>query len=542
MKTERISYQDLPGQNRLFLSFVNDWERVRDWYPSSPRTLDDLVSRKNQVLEADSFSRRQLVNLLRRYHETLGADGEVVRNLDRLEKPETIVVVAGQQAGLFGGPCYTVYKAATVIRIVQDLRARGLEAVPVFWMATDDSDFEEIRRTNFVDSEGRLVEAVTPDRRARAEQMAGTALLEGVESFLGSLDSRMGSLDFPLAAGLDREYRDGRTYGEAFARWMLHCFEHHGLVLFDPLMKGYRSASAPFFRTVIEKREEILDSVLQRNEAIARAGFTPQVHVEPTETFLFVVQGDCRYKLEFSASRFVAKGRKTMSWSRDKLLGELDAGEVELGPTALLRPVLQDYLLPSVLTIGGAAEVAYFSQVNALSRFWNRDAAIFPRAGFTVIDRKSQRLLKKHGLSPLQVLGRGEEALAEHLVRAAGKASSQFQELDEIHQGLTAGIDRLRKGLESMDPTVAALLEGSSRKIYFQLDKVRRRLVSNTREQDAVLARHIEHLRNHLCPGGGLQERTLNFNYFRALEGTSLLERVVEVIQPFNPEHQFLYL
>jgi uncharacterized protein YllA (UPF0747 family) len=193
------------------------------------------------------------------------------------------------------------------------------------------------------------------------------------------------------------------------------------------------------------------------------------------------------------------------------------------------------------VTVAGPSEVAYFAQVNAISPFWGLKTCSHPRSGFTVVDRKSQRYLGRYGLRAEDVLSCTLPALTERILRkkAAGEVLSH---IDSTQGRLERDLDVLTESLLTIDPTVAEMLGRSRKKMRFQMNKVRNRFVSNQREHDAHLKRQINHLRSYLMPESVLQERVVNFNQFLASEGRQLLDRLIEMVDPFDHFHNLVFL
>ena len=207
----------------------------------------------------------------------------------------------------------------------------------------------------------------------------------------------------------------------------------------------------------------------------------------------------------------------------------------------LLRPILQEYLFPTFGAVTGPAEIAYLAQVSSLSSFWGQEIAPIPRAAYTLVDRKTQRLLKKYDLRAEQVLNLEAMQLAEEVLRRE-EAGEVLEELDAVKRRLSDQLQHLRKKLVEEDRTVSELLDGASRKMHYQLGRVRRRFALNRSNAEDYRRRHLAYLGNHLFPRRRLQERVVNLNSFLAAEGRGLIDEIVGRIDPENISHQFLYL
>lgn len=544
MDVHCIDYRKLPGQNPLFLSYLYEPEQVTSFYHSFPFSLEQVKARAKSVATARRFPGSELVDSLRKFNREIGAEGAVESNIELLGDPESVAVVTGQQVGLFGGPAYAVYKAATALRITELLRAEGIKAVPVFWLAADDSDFQEVRSTFFLDQKDRVFEVRHPDTRAKEEQMAGTVHLSQISQALDLFQSRRGDSQFAgfVDELLTSSYGPGRSFRHSFGAWMGGLFQGTGLVFFDPLTGDHAKHLEDFYSVVIEERDALVAALKERGRALEDAGFSPQVWVDEAESLLFWIEGKNRYKLEYENGEYRAKQKRSIRLSSGDLLKKLKDGSARLGPNVLLRPILQDYLLPAALYVGGPAEVAYFSQLTSISRFWELEMAILPRAAFTVIDSETGGLLQDYGLRPEQVLASSKLALTETVLRNLEVPSQTLQRFDDLKESLSGQIDELESALRAEDPTVADMLKNARKKIDYQVDKVSRRYISNQQERNGALGSRLASLHNRLLPGDQLQERKLNFNQVLLQAGPDFLPRLLQELYPFCLSHRLLYL
>ncbi len=545
MKAECIDYRELPDQNPLFLDYLYDFPKVSDFYRPIPATPQAWRDRARAVLDREHFRRDALVALLSAYNRDLGVSPASLESLELLSDPGTVAVVTGQQVGLLGGPCYTAYKAATAVGLAGRLRSSGIAAVPIFWLAADDSDFDEVRSTHFIDGDGDLFSVSHPDVRSRDQQMAGTARIADWESWLAPVaDSLQGGLPSDrIRDSMLRDYAPSRTFREAFVRWLSRVFSEQGLIFFDPLIEGYRPGLRRLFETAVARRTELVDASLARRRKLREAGFEPQVMDDESETFLFWLDGEARYKLERGGDEYRAKERPRVRYSSEELLKALAGGEVRLAPNVLLRPLIQDYLFPTVAAVGGPSEVAYYAQVNAIAPFFGIEPLVYPRSAFTLVDRKSGRLLRKYEIPVARFLQLSERELAELLLRGNGSQPvlDRLEELrDSVEENLRPIYDgSLSSGLE--EPELAMTKKAESR-IVHQIERVKDRIVANRAQRDSVVRRHLAHLAHHLAPQRRLQERCINFNYFLNEGGPDFIRNLIGAIDSECVAHKVLYL
>ncbi|MGH9340115.1 MAG: bacillithiol biosynthesis cysteine-adding enzyme BshC [Acidobacteriota bacterium] len=543
MKVHCLDHRRLPGQNSLFLRYLYEPDQVEEFYSPVHTSFEKLEQRLQAVLKRTAtYPREHLTNLLEQFNRKLGASEALLKNIEMLKSPRTVAVVTGQQVGLFGGPALTIYKAATTVRLAQILQEQGHSVVPVFWLASDDSDFEEARTSTFFDSEDRLLRIRCDDQQANS-RMVGTIPLACSTGCLESLQARVskGSFREEILQQLKKSYSTGRSFREGFAFWLAELFRDSGLILFDPLIPGYKQFLGPALSVAVKHREGVIEALQKQSNRLAVKGYTPQVQVQDDETLLFWIEGHSRYKLQYLHGRYQARQKRSVQLSSDQLLNTISQSADRLGPNVLLRPLVQDQLFPTLVYIGGPAEIAYFAQIAAISPFWNTETAVFPRAGLTIVDKKVQRLLAKYQLEPTDIFESDPHALAERLL-ARGHSGPVLNEFDEISSDLANRLESLQGGIAKSDPTVAEMLSRSQRKIFYQVNKVRRRFIANQSSRASHIGRHLDYLYLRLYPNQSLQERVINFNHFLMEEGPEFVHRLMPHIQPFCNGHHLVYV
>src|SRR5467141_3341491 len=351
-----LSFSQVPHQPKLFLEYLDHFEKVKSFY-GHPPTMGALT-RVTRKLDYPEDRRAEVTSVLREQNLALGAGAETLSNLDRLEKG-AVAVVSGQQVGLFSGPAYSIYKALTAVQIAAELTRDGIPAVPVFWMATEDHDLDEVRHSTWFD-QAKLVRFELP-AGVETERPVGRILLgapiEPLVQEAAELLANQGS-DL-LAQFLIESYRPEETYGSAFGKLFARLFAQHGLILLDPLDTGLHKVAAPLYQHALAERDVLNEKLLQRGKDLDRAGFDAQVKVTSRSTLLFHLADGVRQVITASAGKFQA-GEKT--WARDELVHMTHMEPENFSPNALFRPVVQDYLLHTAAYIAGPAEISYFAQ------------------------------------------------------------------------------------------------------------------------------------------------------------------------------------
>ncbi|MEE8587271.1 MAG: bacillithiol biosynthesis cysteine-adding enzyme BshC [Acidobacteriota bacterium] len=542
-KVDYLDYRRLSGQSSLFSDFLYNFEKVSRFYTDAHLSLDRLRQRARQVLEGGrEYPRDQLAPILEAFNRQAGAGDKTFAQIEKLRSPETVAVVTGQQLGLFGGPSYCVYKAATVVKVAQVLEKEGIPAVPVFWMPSDDSDFEEVRSSSWLNSQCKQFQVEFPAHPASA-RMVGRTSLQGIESCLEELRRQglPGQFSSSMLENLAECYSPERDFRLGFGSWLSALFRHQGLILFDALSPGYKQLVRPVFENALQRREDILASLKQRRQELIAAGHFAQVHVDEGETLMFWMDGDKRYKLRYEDGRYQVKGDSGRSFSLGDVQALLQDCPDCIGPNVLLRPIVQDHLFPTAVYVGGPAEISYFSQISAISGYWGIEPAVFPRTGLTVVDRKAQRLLKRYDLSLCGLLESSRLEVTRRIVDS-GESARILEGFDRLESEVERRLEALQPLIRAEDPPLADMLQGSGQKIVHQIKKVHDRFVKNHENRNTHLSGHLDYLYSNLLPNSKPQERVLNFNQFLALEGEGFIGTLLESIDPFAHGHHVLWV
>lgn len=545
LRVERLPFERVPQQTRLFLDYLRDPLALRRFYPSAVRHHQEAAARAAEVLAAHETSRGELADALRAMNEAWGAGETTLANVERLRSPRSVAVVSGQQVGLFTGPLYTVYKALSAVKLACCLSDRGVEAVPVFWMATEDHDWPEVQRAEVFACEGRLAGAELPASLHSDGAPVGTVRLdESVGEAITSLLAALPRSEFtPDLEKLLREtYQPGRTHGEAFARLLTALVSSYGLVLLDPLDARLKRLAAPLYERAARQAPELAAALVARSRELEEAGYHAQVHTTPDAFPLFFhdEQGRRLAVARNAEGRYQPKGDER-AWSLEELAA-LAASEPErFSPNVTLRAVVQDYLLPTVAYFGGAAEIAYFAQTAEVYRLLGRPATpIFHRASMTIVERRTGRTLERYGLRPEDFFAGLDAVMArvveEHLGREVAQA------FDRAGSDIGGALERLHEELRRFDPTLAEALSAGRPKIAYHLDGLRARFHRAQMERDEVVRRQLERAANSVYPERTLQERRVNVASLLARHGRYALDWVFDAIDPATVDHLLVYL
>ncbi len=526
---------DLPGIRPLYADLLFNFECVRRFYPRPP-SLDAACAAADAVADdvrMDGRHRQRLADELGRQNE--GVDGATLESIDRLSRPGTVAVVTGQQVGLLGGPAFTLYKALTAVRCARELSHRGRPAVPVFWLATEDHDLAEVNHAWVFGPDGspRRIDAVTD-----AEPAAAVGGIRVADAGLDLLQAVCDGLPYaPGALALARQaYGQGPGFGAGFRALYREILSGTGIVLVCPMSAGLRELCAPVVRRAIELAPELSAALLRRGARLQGAGYHQQVRFQESTSLIFLFEGSERVALKRRNGFFWARSQ---AYSREDLLARLDRAPLEVSPNALLRPVMQDFLLPTAALVAGPSEAAYYAQSAVLyERLLGRMPTVLPRASFTVLDAAARKLLRRYRLSVADCLVPRNQLLSS--VATTLVPAPLSESLSARRAEVLAALQGIDSALVGFDPTLAASFEVSRNKIEYQLDKVAAKVSREALRRTDAARRHAAVLADTVYPNGSMQERLYSVLPFLAKFGPSFVSRVERAVEPGSSDHTVL--
>jgi bacillithiol biosynthesis cysteine-adding enzyme BshC len=526
----------VPGLHRIFLEYCSGAAAVQPFYASLP-TGQGWTARP--ALPAHW---QELVGLLAGQNSS--PSPAVAAALDALGGGAG-VVVTGQQVGLFGGPLFTPFKAATALERARQATTEGEPHAAIFWLATEDHDFAEVNHVVF--PARRELRKLTYETEPETPRPVGGIVLD--DSIIPLID-RAWELLGPSSAmeALAAAYLPGRTFAQAFAEFYSRAFAAEGLLIFDAGSREAHRMGAPVLRAAIGRADELHAALLERNRELEAAGYHAQVAVGTESSLLFLI--DQLTGARVALKRLPADAQESQglwragrqSYSTDDLLGILDAEPERISPSALLRPIFQDFLLSSSAVVGGPAEIAYFAQSAVLyERILGRVTPVLPRFSATLIEPAIGELLRRHELTLEEIFHETPASLAQRLA-ARSIPTEGKQYLSAAGAELEAELTPLVEWMRAMDAGLGASAETAAGKMRHQMSRLRRLAANFQLQREAQLTRQADALSSALYPGGGLQERLHGAAFYFARYGFELAEVLTAQAADSGPGHAELWL
>jgi len=529
-----LSFQQVPHATRLFLDYLYHFDNVHRFFPRPPFSRDWLKEEVSR-LHYDAARRQRVAAILERQNRAWDASQETLDNIARFRAGAS-AVVTGQQVALFGGPLFSIYKALTAIKLATEFTHAGHECVPIFWLATEDHDLAEVNHVTLLAPDGSLAPFVTEARGPEDAPMNAVRFGPEIEARAEEATRLLG--DPEAAEFLRQSYRAGETLGDAFARLFSRLFRHSGVILIDASDPELHGIAESVYRAAVVAASDLDQALLERSRELEAAGYHAQVKVTPSSTLLFSMKDGSRVPVHRASGDFTISGEKL---SQQELLRRITERPAEFSANVLLRPVVEDYLLPTVAYVGGPAEIAYFAQAAVVyEELLGRVTPILPRLSATLVESRIQRLLERYGLSPADAF-RDPEYLRVLIAERAlpGDINASFDAAIGQLEGSMAGI---RASLERLDPTLVEASERAASKIRYQLDRLRERAARAQLRRSEETAAQAASLSNSLYPQKEPQERVIGAMSFLGRYGAQLLLTLYDAAKTGCPDHQVVYL
>ncbi len=529
----------LPHTSRLFRNYVGAADESPSIFPHHYRAAESFRDAAGQLHYPDAL-RKSVVEVLAEQNQRWGLSPAGEKNLSLLAKPGCCAVVTGQQVGLFTGPAFAIYKALTAVKLVRHLSEQGIESVPIFWLATEDHDLAEVNHCSIQDRDGNPQAIAYPGRPEVEGSPAGTLpLSDAVNASLESLASLLpdSSAANDVLGWLSECYRPGETLGSAFGKSIARLLAKYGVLAIDPLDSRVHGLTASLFETVVEKTPALRDALHARNQQLITQGLHAQVRVGETSTLLFVYEAGKRSVLQFQNGEFISSTGK--KYSSAELLNLAKKHPEQLSPTALLRPVMQDALLPTVAYVGGPAEIAYLAQsVPLYEQLLGRMPVVVPRASVTVLDSPIQRVLGKYSLGIADVFA-GRQQLREKM---AAKFFSEdlTARFATAAEGLQQQMEAIQQALQKLDPTLVEAARNGAQKMLYQLTSLERKAAASVQGKSDQVERDATRIENALYPDKSMQERVYCGASILARFGMNVMDELYDNLDPLPVDHQII--
>lgn len=531
---------NLPGSTKLVHDYISQVEPATAYYAGGAPNQEGLIASVNKAASR-KMDRQRISDVLVKQNSGWGMPAAVIDNARLLAQADSAAIVTGQQVGLLGGPLYTIYKTITAIRIARELSAgTGKPVIPVFWVEGEDHDFDEIASFNILRSNEIRTFTLESPSTDNPGAVGRLLLSDGIEAMLEELASMLPPSDFheELFGALREAYAPGRSIEDAFVAWWKRLFADYGLVFMNPDDRDLKQLTTPLFEREIQNPSVSAERVEEVSRSLESEGYHAQVNVRPSNIFLLTDAG--RLSLDVDGDGFVLRGTDRR-YSREEMVAWLKSEPEAFSPNVVLRPLMQDMLLPTAAYIAGPGEIAYFAQYRGVYDWAGINMpVIYPRASATLIEPKVEKVFERYDIS-LEDFVDGVDTLFSKIVRTL--SSHDFDaEFSALLSAVNQSINDIKPTIEDVDRNLGRTTEATRAAIIKEIDRLKDRVLRAEKRRHDEVRSQLEKTWVNILPEGRLQERVISPVYFLNKYGFSLIDQLMDGLDVETHDHKMISL
>jgi len=523
--------------------YLNEFQQVAEFYVHDPYEAVSYKERCRLVREHYRTDREALVRILTAYNRRLGCGEKALANLELLKQQDAVLVVTGQQAGVFTGPLYTVYKAVTAIQLAaRKTRELGIPVIPAFWVAAEDHDFAEIDHIQLMSREQQLVKLRLDEQPGGKFSVGHIPVNEAVFRLIDDLDAATNPSEWKgeMLAELRRLAREQGNFADWFAAVMAWLFRDTGLVLINPLIPELRTFLGDIFAGFILRHEEVQAAYNAGVERVKARGYAPQVEKSEEYLHLFRYVDGERLPLLKTEDGVTVRGRD-VHWNVADLAREARENPALFSPNVVLRPVAQDRLLPLLAYIAGPGEISYYALYKDIYPLFGMSMpVIYPRINITLIERPARKLFEKYNLQFTDVTAGPEARLKEYLAAEdrldiAGMFGRYKEDVRRTYMEMVERMVLVDKNLRQPG-------EESLNKVLHHIGHFETKALQKHRKNCDEAVGHFEKMALLVYPRNNWQERVYNIFPYIFKYNMSVIDELLNCDFLDNTRHKLAYL
>lgn len=544
-----VDYNKLPNYPNLFLDYISPQEekfkKVRDYFNADFKSNEDILklieSKTHTYNTSRYFDKNILTDILKKQNRIFGGNERAESNIEMLKDENTFAVVTGQQVGLYTGNLYTIFKAITAIKLSTELKARFPEYnfVPVFWIESEDHDLEEANHINIINRQNELVRIGFPEESAN-EQDAAKKNTKPVGSIkfdvaINDVNDRLKhtliDTDFKesLVNKITSIYSESNDYKTAFSQMLNMMFKEHGLVILDCSDTGIKKLLIPVFEKELNTSPRLCEAIIDTSAELEKSY---DIQVKPKVINLFFIHNENRLLIEPRENNRFALRNSKRRFEHDELMNILFENPKYFSPNVVLRPICQDYLLPTAAYVGGPSEISYFAQFKpAYEHYDITMPVIYPRASATILESKISKFLKNFGVDFTEVYN--HKILVSKVVDKLSEIKVE-EELSKAQDEFNSIFYDMKNMTSKVDSTLTNTVDNIKEKLFNSIDMLKNKLTNAQAMKSETTTSQIDKVTNNIYPNNTLQERVLNITYFLNKYGDEFIKKLFDDIDICN--------
>ncbi len=560
---QTIDFSKLPNFGKLFLDYISEDEAARKkidkYFSTGYRTNEDFFKVIDEKLHnynsSRYFDKNVLIDILKRQNVSFNGNEKSAMNIDLLRKDDTFAVVTGQQVGLYTGNFYTILKTISTIKLAEDIGNRfpQFHFIPVFWLEADDHDFDESNHVNLINKNNELVrvgfepQVEEKDETESAEAgeyvkrstiPVGSMKFEALISEINDwLKEALIDTDFKqtLLEKINTYYSAGKDYKTSFALLMNWIFKEHGIVFIDPSDEEIKKLLTPIFEKELNTFPNVCEKVIHTSDELEHEY---DLQVKPKVINLFFRHNENRYLIEPRENDMFALRNSKKRFEKEELYKILNEEPERFSANVVLRPICQDYLLPTVAYVGGPSEISYFAQFkNVYQHYDITMPVIYPRASVTILESKIKKFLENFDIKFEEVFDK------KKIINTVVNKLSEIKIDDEFSKyvdDFNRIFYEMKNTTAKVDKTLLNSIDNIKDKFYSNLDNFRNKLINAQANKNETTTKQIDKVTNNLFPENNLQERVINVTYFLNKYGDAFLKKLFDEIDINKFAHQVI--
>ncbi len=539
-----IHYGEIPGFSNLFLDYISEFENVSKYYKRNVHSAGEYPALFEILAKKERTVNSITADIIKKQYAGYSPSKKTLHNIELLKAGSTIAVVTGQQLGIFGGPLYTIYKTITAIKLCAQLKEKYEEYnfVPVFWLESEDHDFDEVSGTTILGRENQIVELKYNDgleEEINRGPVSKNVFNDNFDEVLNNLKENLRDTEFKkqVLEYIETIYHRDATFSSSFFGLMFGIFDEYGLVILDPSDKEIKELLKPVFKQELSNFREHTNILVERSAELDDL-YHAQVKVKPIN--LFMIEENERLLIEPYENDYRLKGKRK-KFTREEIMNLAETNPEKFSPNVLLRPICQDYLLPTAFYVAGPGEISYFAQLMPLYDLFKVNAPfIYPRASATIIEKGVKNIFDKFGLAFIDFLFEDNAVFSKVMDTISDvKIESVFS---EANKNIELTFDNIRAYLFNIDKTLVELANKTQERVFQSVDQLKAKSADAEKKKHDTVFRQLAKVSNILFPNQTLQEREINFIYFVNKYGFDFLKDLFNELSVSKFEHQIIEL
>ena len=552
----KVPFNKLPTFQKLFLDYISpdeeEFGKISGFFHASYRDNEEIfkvIDGKSHNYNAGRyFDKNTLIDILKRQNVTFGASEQTAANIELLADENTFAVVTGQQVGLYSGNFYTILKTITAIKLAADLKTRfpQFNFVPVFWLESEDHDLEEANHIQLINRQNEIVRVGYKEPEAEVEDttikknlapVGSIKFDEEINRINEELKNALIDTDFKekIFQKIIEYYKEGSCFKDSFSMFLNWLFSDYGLIFIDCSDKEIKKLLTPVFEKELNTSPKMCEAIIHTSAELEK---NYDLQVKPKVINLFFIHNGNRLLIEpRDNNRFALKNSKRR-FEQEELMNILFENPELFSPNVVLRPLCQDYLLPTVAYIGGPSEISYFAQLKpAYEHYDITMPVIYPRVSATVLENKVNKFLKNFDVKFEEIFD--NKLLISKVVDKLSEIKID-DEMTKIEDELGRIFYDLKNITAKVDKTLLNTVDSMKEKLMSGIETFKGKMINAQAKKSETTTSQIDKVTNNIFPLGSLQERVINVTYFLNKYNVAFIKKLFDELDVTSFEHQVI--